>query len=116
MALYVTIYLSLMGKQGLREVNEMGYSGAHYLAEKLSQTGKFELAYPDQPFLNEFVVKTDLDIDQLQDWCVDEGMQAGLKLDEHRLLLCVTEMRSKNEIDTLVESIEDFINSNQEEA
>ena len=116
MALYVTIYMSLMGKQGLREVNEMGYSGAHYLAEKLSETGKFELAYPDQPFLNEFVVKTDLDIDQLQDWCVDEGIQAGLKLDDHHLLLCVTEMRSKNEIDALIESIQDFINSNQEEA
>ena len=116
MALYVTIYLSLMGKQGLREVNELGYSGAHYLAEKLVETGKFELAYPDQPFLNEFVVKTDLNIDELQNWCVDENIQAGLKLDDHRLLLCVTEMRSKNEIDALIESVEDFINSNEEEA
>ena len=116
MALYVTIYLSLMGKQGLREVNELGYSGAHYLAEKLVETGMFELAYPDQPFLNEFVVKTDLDIDELQNWCVDENIQAGLKLDDHRLLLCVTEMRSKNEIDALIESVEDFINSNEEEA
>lgn len=116
MALYVTIYLSLMGKQGLREVNEMGYSGAHYLAEKLTATGKFDLAYPDQPFLNEFVVKTDLNIDELQNWCLDENIQAGLKLDDHRLMLCVTEMRSMDEIDALVEIIEDYINSNQEEA
>ena len=116
MALFVTVYMSLMGKQGLREVNELGYSGAHYLAEKLVATGKFELAYPDQPFLNEFVVKTDLNIDELQNWCVDENIQAGLKLDDHRLLSCVTEMRSKNEIDALIESVEDFINSNEEEA
>ncbi|MBR1881675.1 MAG: aminomethyl-transferring glycine dehydrogenase subunit GcvPA [Muribaculaceae bacterium] len=111
MALYVTIYMSLMGKQGLREVNELGYAGAHYLADKLVETGQFRMAYPDKPFLNEFVLETDLDIDQLQAWCLDDGMQAGLKLAGNRLLLCVTEMRSKVEIDALVESVNDFINS-----
>jgi glycine dehydrogenase subunit 1 len=105
MALYVTIYMSLMGKQGLREVNEMGYSGAHYLAEQLCATGKFELAYPDKPFLNEFAIKTTLNVNEIQDRCLSIGIQAGLKLDDNTLLLCVTEMRYKTEIDALVEQV-----------
>ena len=105
MALYVTIYMSLMGKQGLRQVNEMGYSGAHYLAEQLCATGKFEMAYPGKPFLNEFAIKTTLNVDEIQDRCLSIGIQAGLKLDDHTLLLCVTEMRYKAEIDSLVEQV-----------
>ena len=69
------------------------------------------MAYRDKHFLNEIVLETVLDIDQLQAWCLDDGMQAGLKLAGNRLLLCVTEMRSKVEIDALVESVNDFINS-----
>ena len=111
MALFVTVYLSLMGKQGLHEVNEQGYSGAHYLAQRLSENPHFQLAYPDKPFLNEFVVKTDLDVYALQQWCVDDGIQAGLQLDDNRIMFCVTEMRSKNEIDALVESIEDYVST-----
>ena len=117
MALYVTVYLSLMGKQGLREVNEMSYSGAHYLAEKLTETGHFHLTYPDKPFLNEFVINTDLDVQQIQEWTVDEDFQFGLRLDDHNILVCVTEMRSKAEIDALVESVKqyiEFINDQQD--
>ncbi|MBQ4002455.1 MAG: aminomethyl-transferring glycine dehydrogenase subunit GcvPA, partial [Bacteroidaceae bacterium] len=65
MALYVTVYMSLMGAKGLREVNATSYSMAHYLAEALTSTGLFEMAYPGKPFLCEFAVKTKLDIDQL---------------------------------------------------
>ena len=45
MALYVTIYMGLMGAKGLKEVNEISYSNAHYLAESLVKTGLFEMAY-----------------------------------------------------------------------
>ena len=114
MALYVTIYMALMGQRGLKEVNELGYSGAHYLASELCKTRKFTLAYPDKPFLNEFVLETSLNIDDLQDYCVYNGLQAGLKIADDRLLLCVTEMRSKDEIDALVESIKDFITEEEE--
>lgn len=108
MALYVTIYMSLMGSKGLKEVNELGYSGAHYLAEQLCLTGKCELAYPDKPFLNEFAVRTSLDIDKLQAACAEQGMLAGVKIADDKLLLCVTEMRSKAEIDKLVEIVKQF--------
>ena len=49
MALYVTIYMALMGKQGMKEVNEKSYAGAHYLCDKLLETGKFSLCF-DKPF------------------------------------------------------------------
>jgi len=102
MALYVTVYMALMGKQGLREVNELGYSRAHYLADKLVETGLFELAYPDKPFLNEFAVKTKLNIDELQEFCFPD--QCGLKIADDTLLLCVTETYTKEDCDALVES------------
>lgn len=108
MALYVTVYLALMGAKGLKEVNELGYSGAHYLADSLCATGKFELAYLDKPFLNEFTVKTSLDIDKLQAECSAQGILAGVKIAEDKLLLCVTEMRNKAEIDKLVNIVKQF--------
>lgn len=108
MALYVTIYLALMGEKGLKDVNSLGYSGAHYLAEKLCATGKCSLAYPNQSFLNEFVIKTSFDIDAFQTACVNEGILAGVKIDDNKLMLCVTEMRSKAEIDKLVSIVEQF--------
>ena len=114
MALMVTIYLSLMGKQGLREVNEQSYSGAHYLAERLVATGAFKLKYDRKPFLNEFAVTTTLNIDELQECCLGYGIQAGLKLDDETLLLCVTEQNTKAEIDLLLGIVETMINTEKE--
>ena len=57
MCLYVAAYLSLMGEEGLREVNEQSYGAAHYLHERLLATGKFTEAFPGQPFLNEFTLR-----------------------------------------------------------
>ena len=114
MALYVTIYMALMGSRGLKEVNELGYSGAHYLADELCKTGKFSPAFPGKPFLNEFALKTSLNIDSLQDYCAELGMQAGLKIGDDTLLLCVTEMRSKAEIDALIETVKYYIDSEEE--
>ena len=102
MALYVTIYMSLMGKEGLKEAAELSYAGAHYLCDELLKTGRFTLAY-DKPFFNEFCVRYDGDIDALQERCIAAGYLAGVKIDEHTLMLAVTEKRQKHEIDELVE-------------
>ena len=64
MALYATIYLSLMGENGLREVNILAADGAHYLYNRLIESGKFHPVF-DKPFLKEFVVATDLDIEKV---------------------------------------------------
>ena len=113
MALYVTVYMSLMGAKGLREVNAISYSMAHYLAETLTSTGLFEMAYPGKPFLCEFAVKTKLDIDQLQAFCNSQFMQCGLKIADDTLLLAVTETYSREDCDNLVEACVTF-NKEQE--
>ena len=104
MALYVTIYLSLMGPQGMKEVNEKSYAGAHYLYEQLLKTGKFEPVF-DKPFLKEFVLRPLVDLDALQKKLYEAGFFAALKTEEGYASFCVTEKRSKEEIDTLIHEI-----------
>lgn len=104
MALHVTIYMALMGAKGLKEVNENSYSGAHYLAQQLCSTGKFSMTY-DKPYLNEFVVTSNINVDAFQSECEKEGIFAGLKLDNDKIMFCVTETRTKREIDKLLEIV-----------
>ena len=99
MALFVTIYLSLMGKQGLKEAAQLSYAGAHYLWDELKKTGRFHLVF-DQPFFNEFYVKYDGDVDTLYQRFVEAGFLL-VKL-EDGLLFAVTEKRTKEKIDNLV--------------
>ncbi len=102
MALWVTIYLSVMGKEGLKEAAQMSVDGAHYLYEKLIQTGKFKPAF-NQPFFNEFCVKyVGGDLDQLQQRLLDNGILGGIKMADDILMLAVTEKRTKEEVDLLV--------------
>jgi glycine dehydrogenase subunit 1 len=104
MALWVTVYLSLMGKQGLKEVGELSYAGAHYMCDELLKTSHFQLKY-QQPFFNEFCVIYDGDVEALQRVCTDAGFMAGVKIDDHTIMFAVTEQRSKDEIDELVDLI-----------
>lgn len=102
MALWVTIYCSLMGKEGLKEVTQLSYDGAHYLCEGLIKTGHFELAF-DKPFLNEFCVKYDGDVDKLQQKLLDNGIFGGIKVADDTIMFAVTEKRTKEEVDKLIE-------------
>lgn len=100
MALWVTVYMSLMGKQGLKEAAELSYAGAHYLCDQLLQTGRFKLAY-DRPFFNEFYVKYDGDDETLYQRFIEAGILGGLRVNDG-FLFAVTEKRTKEEIDQLV--------------
>ncbi len=108
MALYATIYTSLLGTAGLREVNALGCNGAHYLAERLTATGKLSLKYPGQPFLNEVALKADFDLDSLIKTAVDNGIVPGVKISDDTLLIAVTEMNTKEEMDRLIELVSKF--------
>ena len=99
MALFVTIYMSLMGKQGLKEAAQLSYAGAHYLWDELKKTGRFHLVY-DQPFFNEFYVKYDGDVETLYQRFIEAGFLT-VRLDDG-LVFAVTEKRTKEEIDNLV--------------
>ena len=100
MALWVTVYMSLMGKQGLKEAAELSYAGAHYLCDGLLKTGRFQLVY-DKPFFNEFYVEYDGDADTLYQRFIDAGFLGGVRIG-NGILFAVTEKRTKEEIDNLV--------------
>ena len=106
MALFVTIYLSIMGPQGMKKVNELSYTGAHYLYDELLKTGKFAKVY-DAPFLKEFVLKPLVDVKVLQQKLYDAGFFAALQTEDGNVSFCVTEKRTKEEIDALVKAVKE---------
>ncbi|MBR1699633.1 MAG: aminomethyl-transferring glycine dehydrogenase subunit GcvPA [Bacteroidales bacterium] len=107
MALWVTIYLSLMGPEGLREVNRLSSDGAHYLYGELLKTGQFEEVFPGKPFLKEFVLKPKHFPGQMQKRLEEAGFFAALDTEEGYVSFCVTEKRTKAEIDRLVQVIKE---------
>lgn len=105
MALYATIYLALMGKEGMKEVNRLSCDGAHYLYNKLIATGKFEPAFPGKPFLKEFTLRTKLDMAKVNEKLLENGFMGPLVPGDGMAEFAVTEKRTREEIDRLVEII-----------
>ncbi len=111
MALFVTVYTSIMGKSGLIEVNEQSYQNAHYLYERLLKTGKFFDNFK-QPFLKEFVLETSISHDLISEALLDKGIFGGFSLNkisdkyENLVNFAVTEKRTKKEIDDLLKVLE----------
>lgn len=101
MALFVTIYMSVMGKQGLKEAAKMSYAGAHYLCDELLKTGHFKLSY-NRPFFNEFCAKYDGDVDALRRKLEENGILGGVKIADDEIMFAVTENRTKEETDKLI--------------
>ena len=105
-ALTAAIYLSLLGKEGLREVATLCYNKAHYAAKKISELKGFEILNPG-PFFHEFVVKCPKPVEELQEHLLDHNILGGYDLSgsypvfENSLLIAVTEMNSKQDIDDL---------------
>ena len=104
MALWVTVYLSLMGPEGMKQVNDLCYQRSHYLYKKLLETGKFEPVF-DAPFLKEFVLKSKVPAAELQDKLADAGFFGALETEEGYVSFCVTEKRSYEDIDELVKAL-----------
>lgn len=107
MALYATVYLSVMGPDGLRKVCEESRAGAAWLMNELTATGRVRLRYPDSPVLNEFAVTTDFDVDGLLARAVAQGILPGVKIGANELLIAVTEMQTREEMNRLVKLIKE---------
>ena len=105
MALYVTVYMSLMGPEGLREVNELCYGGAHYLHDRLLETGLFEKAF-DKPFLKEFTLKTEVPAQKIQDALQLIGVFGAVEVEPGLVNFCVTEKVSKEKLSLATEDRE----------
>lgn len=108
MALFVTVYLSIMGPEGMRKVNEISSCGAHYLHDRLIATGKFEDVF-DRPFLKEFALKPLVPVEKLQQALLEHGFFGALDTGDGNVTFCVTEKRTKGEIDGLVTVIEEEV-------
>ncbi len=107
MALWITVYLSLMGPEGLKQVNRISSDGAHYLHDELLKTGLFEEVFPGKPFLKEFVLQPRQPARQLRERLEKAGYFAALETEEGYVSFCVTEKRSKDECDQLVQVIKE---------
>ena len=90
-----------MGPKGLREVNELSYGGAHYLHDRLLETGLFEQAF-DKPFLKEFTLRTSVPAEKLQDALMLIGVFGAVEVEKGMVNFCVTEKVTKENIDAVV--------------
>ncbi len=103
MMLASTIYMSLMGKNGIREVAEQSGAKAHYLADQLNKLPGFSVKYK-QPFFNEFLVATPVPTKDIIHAALEKKILAGVDVEslypsEKGLLVAVTEKRTRAELD-----------------
>ena len=113
-ALAAAIYLSLLGKSGLRKIAELCLQKSHYAAEQISKIDGFKLKFQN-PFFKEFVIETPMPAKRVIKLLLKKNILAGIDLStfdgklKNCLLVSVTEKRTKEEIDCLVESLRGLI-------
>lgn len=110
MALGAAVYLATLGKTGLRRVAELCYHKAHYAAEKISRLKGYSLVFPE-PFFKEFAIRCPVAPARINQALLKERIIGGLGIShiiDDSMLLCVTEMNTKQEIDKLVEILRGF--------
>lgn len=112
MSLTAAVYMSLMGKHGMKKVAELCYHKAHYAAKQIATIPGFSVD-TSKPFFNEFVVKCPCPINEINDVLIEKGIIGGYDLGQDyshlkdHMLVCATEMNTKDEIDGLVEGLKE---------
>ena len=115
MTVAAAVYLSLMGKAGLREVAEQSHKKAYYLYRQLTALPGIEASYPDKPFVNEFSVTVKGDAGALKAYLKKKHFLAGILLEhqypgkKNELLIAVTEKRTRDEMDAFVRECASFL-------
>jgi len=112
-ALAAAVYMAALGKCGMRQAAELCYHKAHYAQRRIVEIEGFS-PLDDRPFFKEFVVRCPKPVDEINDYLLEEwsiigGYDLGRDyphLKDH-MLLCVTEMNLREEIDALVEALEE---------
>ena len=99
-ALAVTVYLSSMGNEGLREAALQSASKAHYLSKELETIGYH--TENQGTFFHEFVTTSKVSAKETLDALEAHGILGGYPLDEHRILWCCTEVNTKEEMDDVI--------------
>ena len=117
MALAVTVYLSALGKRGLREISELNYHKAHYAAELINALPGYSVDV-NKPFFNEFVVTCPTQVAKINTALINKttglrivgGFDLGKTYSgwDHKMLVAVTEMNTRDEIDAFVTALTSF--------
>jgi glycine dehydrogenase subunit 1 len=108
MALSSAVYMSLLGKHGMQQVAELCYHKAHYAADQIATIPGFSI-WNSSPFFHEFVVRCPMPVDEINTHLLEHGILGGYDLGqdypelEGHMLIAVTEMNSREEIDLLVD-------------
>lgn len=116
-AIMAAVYMSLLGKKGIRKIAEICFSRAHYLKDLLNKEG-FELTYPKSYNFNEFVLKTPIDSNIVIDFLKEKNIIGGIPIKrfyperDKEILIAVTEMNSLNDIHFFITSLKEAINKN----
>ena len=114
-ALGTAVYLSVLGKKGLRQVAELCYQKAHYAAQKLSQIDGIGLCFTE-PFFHEFALCVNRPVEEVNAHLLEHGILGGYDLGQDypalkdHMLVAVTEMNSKQDIDMFVEVLSEVAN------
>jgi glycine dehydrogenase subunit 1 len=114
LALASAVYMSALGKQGMQEVARLNIQKANYAKERLSRVKGVEIAF-HQPIFNEFVVKLSRPVGEVNQELLKESIIGGLDLGrfyselEGHMLIAVTEVRTKEEIEKLAECLEGLL-------
>jgi glycine dehydrogenase subunit 1 len=115
MALASTVYMSLLGKNGLHQVAELCFHKAHYAAERIAILPGYSLWSPTT-FFNEFVIRCPIPAAEINDILLDHDILGGYDLSQdypqlsNHMLNAVTEMNSRQQIDQLVEVLSEVTN------
>lgn len=110
LALASAVYMSVLGKNGMKQVAELCYHKAHYAAEQLSKIEGYGMCFPE-PFFHEFVLCCPKPASEVNAHLLEHGILGGYDLGQdypalkNHLLIAVTEMNSKEDIDTLVDAL-----------
>ena len=110
-ALMATIYMTTLGKKGLKEAAEQSTKKAHYAMKQLTKSDKYKLLF-DKPFFKEFAVTGGTPAGMINNELLKHNILGGFELEreypelKNGLLLCVTEKRTKEQIDKLTQVME----------
>ncbi|MGI8553703.1 MAG: glycine dehydrogenase, partial [Dehalococcoidia bacterium] len=110
LALAAAVYLAAVGPRGLRQIAEACFHKAHYAANRIAELPGYRLAY-DTAFFQEFAVHCPRPPAQVLSALLDRGILGGIDVSdqiENGLLICVTEMNPRAEIDRFVEALAEY--------
>jgi glycine dehydrogenase subunit 1 len=108
------VYLSLLGKHGLRQVANLCYQKAHYAAQKISKIPGYSLIFKDSQFFHEFLIHCPKPVAEINAHLLDHGILGGYDISKvypsrlNQMLVAVTEMNTRDEIDKLCDALKEI--------